>query len=50
MIDTTDLSSYYPGYDDYCEPKEEINPDDDPRIDEIVDEQILRRLEEKESE
>lgn len=23
MIDTTDLSSYYPGYDDYCEPKEE---------------------------
>lgn len=22
MIDTTDLISYYPGYDDYCEPKE----------------------------
>lgn len=48
-MDTQDLSSYYPGYDDYCEPKEEVNPDD-PRIDEIVDEQILRRLEEKESE
>lgn len=22
MIDTTDLTSYYPGYDEYCEPKE----------------------------
>lgn len=21
MIDTHDLTSYYPGYDDYCEPK-----------------------------
>lgn len=21
MIDTTDLPSYYPGYDEYCEPK-----------------------------
>ena len=23
MIDTTDLDSYYPGYDDYCEAKSE---------------------------
>ncbi len=22
MINTTDLTSYYPGYDDYCEPKD----------------------------
>lgn len=49
MIDTTDLNSYYPGYDDYCEPKEEIQ-DDDPTIDERVDEIILERLEKEESE
>lgn len=24
MIDTEDLTSYYPGYDEYCEPKEEV--------------------------
>ena len=41
MIDTTDLDSYYPGYDEYCEPKERIDPDDDPRVDDIVDEMIL---------
>lgn len=28
MIDTTDLTSYYSGYDDYCEPKEEKEYDD----------------------
>jgi len=54
MIDTTDLSSYYPGYDDYCEPKEYKDPDDDPtvdeRVDERVDEMILERLEKEESE
>lgn len=22
MIDTEDLTSYYPGYDEYCEPRE----------------------------
>ncbi len=44
MIDTTDLNSYYPGYDDYCEPKEEIQ--DDPGIDDIIDE--LRLKEESE--
>ena len=42
MIDTIDLSSYYPGYDNYCEPKEEINLDDDPRIDDIIDEDKIR--------
>lgn len=47
MIDTTDLDSYYPGYDDYCEPKEEINPDDDPRIEESIDEAIIERLEKR---
>ena len=40
MIYTTDLSSYYPGYDNYCEPKEEINPDE--IIDDIVDEIKLK--------
>ena len=24
MIDTEDLSSYIPGYDEYCQPKEEV--------------------------
>lgn len=28
MFDTQDLPSYIPGYDDYCEPKEEIIIDD----------------------
>ena len=28
MIDTVDLTSYYSGYDDYCEPKEEKEYDD----------------------
>lgn len=36
MIDTTDLSSYYPGYDEYCEPIEEKTVEDN--IDDIVDE------------
>ena len=40
MIDTTDLSSYYPGYDNYCEPKEEIDLDE--RIDDIIDELKLK--------
>ena len=46
MIETEDLSSYYPGYDEYCEPKEDINCEDDPRIEESIDEAIMRRLEE----
>ena len=49
MIDTTDLSSYYPGYEEYCEPKEEIDPDDNPYIDAIIDEMMLKDLEEKEN-
>lgn len=49
MIDTTDLDSYYPGYDEYCEPKEE-NVLEDPNIDEKIDEMILEKLKEKESE
>lgn len=49
MIDTEDLTSYIPGYDDYCEPKPD-EPDFDDIVDDIVDEQILQRLEkEKES-
>lgn len=24
MVDTTDLTSYIPGYDDWCEPREEM--------------------------
>ena len=40
MIDTTDLSSYYPGYDDYCEPKKEKDLDE--IIDDIIDELKLK--------
>lgn len=43
-MDTTDLTSYIPGYDEYCEPKQE-KPDDDYIIDMIIDE-----IREKESE
>ena len=45
MIDTTDLTSYYPGYDEYCEPKE-IKEDYD-YSDEYHDEIILRKELEK---
>ena len=48
MIDTQDLSSYYPGYGEYCEPREIKEPDDS-NIDDIIDEIRLRELEEKES-
>ena len=47
-FDTTDLTSYYPGYDEYCEPKGETN-DDDFDIDAIIDERRLQEMEEKES-
>lgn len=46
MIETEDLSSYYSGYDEYCEHREEPNWEDDPRIEESIDEAIMRRLEE----
>lgn len=49
-INTVDLDSYCPGYDDYCESKEELNPDDNPEIDARVDEMIMERLEKEESE
>lgn len=39
MIDTTDLTSYYPGYDDYCEPK--IIEKEYDNSDEIHEEMIL---------
>ena len=41
VIDTVDLDSYYPGYDDYCEPKVEI--EDDEYIDYLIDEDRLER-------
>lgn len=46
MIETEDLPSYYPGYDEYCEPKEEIDWENDPIIEESIDEAIMKRLEE----
>ena len=44
---TEDLSSYIPGYDDWCEKQEqETNYDAyDEYIDMLIDEQILERLE-----
>ena len=45
-MDTTDLTSYIPGYDEYCEPKPE-KPDDDYIIDMIIDE--IRAKESEES-
>lgn len=36
MMETKDLSSYIPGYDDYCEPKKQ-EPDIDDIIDDIID-------------
>lgn len=44
-METKDLPSYIPGYDDYCEP-EEVKEDIDNMIDNIVDDIIP----EKESE
>jgi hypothetical protein len=44
MIDTEDLSSYYPGYDEYCESHEE-NYDEDYNVDEIVDEMRIAEFE-----
>lgn len=44
MIDTRDLDSYYPGYDEYCEIKESQGDED---IDAIIDEKKLQELEEK---
>ena len=43
MLDTVDLDSYYPGYDEYCEPKVEIE-DDDSYIDYLIDEDRLEAV------
>lgn len=40
MIDTTDLTSYYPGYDEYCESKKEQEEEFD--YDAINDEMKLQ--------
>lgn len=45
MIETTDLTSYYPGYDDYCELKEEKKYDDRDNYEDYVleKEKIMNR-------
>lgn len=48
-MDTTDLTSYIPGYDEYCEPKEYIDYDVD-NIDDVIDEMLLERAEKEEKE
>ncbi len=47
MIDTRDLDSYYPGYDEYCEPRE-VRGDEDFDIDAIIDERRLQEMEAEE--
>lgn len=47
MIDTEDLTSYYPGYDEYCEPRENQGDEEDFDIDAIIDERRLQEMEEK---
>lgn len=48
MIDTRDLDSYYPGYDEYCERSENQGENFEEDIDAIIDERRLQELEEKE--
>lgn len=45
MIDTQDLPSYIPGYDEYCEPKEPILEHD--YYDEYRDEKMIEEELEK---
>ena len=45
MIDTEDLSSYIPGYDDYCEPKNYEEEYDN--SDELHDEFMIRKEQQK---
>lgn len=47
MIDTTDLASYYPGYDEYCNPKEETEDISLDLADMYHDEMMLRKEIEK---
>ena len=42
-METKDLESYYPGYDEYLEQKEEENTEED--VDNYVDEMRLRESE-----
>lgn len=42
-METKNLESYYPGYDEYLEPKEEENAEED--VDNYVDEMRLRESE-----
>lgn len=43
MIDTTDLTSYYPGYDEYCESKvEKIEEDYDFYEDLLIEKEIIK--------
>ena len=45
---TEDLPSYIPGYDEWCEEREQ-ETDYDKYIERLVDEQILERLEKEEN-
>ncbi len=47
MIDTTDLTSYYPGYDEYCNHKEESEDISLDLADMYHDEMMLRKEIEK---
>lgn len=50
MIETTDLTSYYPGYDEYCKGQEKPNRDCDYEsilVDMYHDEMMLRKEIEK---
>ena len=47
MIDTTDLPSYYPGYDEYCEPKIEEPIDDRDFYEDYVIEMENKKMERK---
>jgi hypothetical protein len=42
-METKNLESYYPGYDEYLKPKEEENTEED--VDNYVDEMRLRESE-----
>lgn len=47
MIDTEDLTSYYPGYDEYCEPKEEKEDNSWELADIYYEEMMIRKEIEK---
>lgn len=47
MINTEDLTSYYPGYDEYCEPKEEKEDNSWDLADIYYEEMMIRKEIEK---